>query len=446
MHNLDIAREARRRATDEATMLRTLNTFAVDLIQIISIEDLFWYVARNVVGRLSFVDCVLYQADEDQTILRQVAAWGEKNPFARSIVNPLIIPFGRGITGQVAQTRTAMVVDDLSEDENYIQDTLPARSEICVPLIFRDRVIGVIDCEDPQPHAFGNAELEILSTVAAMTGAKLELLAETERSAQRYRDLLASHAELTREADTRKALEARLFEARRMESIGKMTGRFAHEFNNLLAAILGNLELLESDPERSRFPRYVEAAKTAASSSARLMQDMLAFAQRTRLVPSDADLRAILDVFCRRKHVTLMRDVTLDLSVDLWKIRIDHKALEVILLKLVENAKDATIDGGTIAIRAENVVLREEGEIGLPLELAPGRYVRLTVSDTGVGISDDRLPQIFDPFFTTKPIGAGTGLGLSIARGLTMQSAGGIKVTSELGRGTRLDLLLPAAA
>ena len=88
-------------------MLRTLNTFAVDLIQIPSIEDLFWYAAQNVVGRLNFVDCVIYQADEEQTCLTQVAAWGEKNPFARSILNPLVIPFGRGITGQVAANGTA---------------------------------------------------------------------------------------------------------------------------------------------------------------------------------------------------------------------------------------------------------------------------------------------------------------------------------------------------
>ena len=146
----------------EASTLRTLNQFAVDLIQIPSTEDLFWYVAQNVVGRLNFVDCVIYQANEEQTDLRQVAAWGDKNPFGRNILNPLIIPFGRGITGKVAQTRRPVIVDDLLSDQNYIPDTRPARSEICVPLLLRGRVVGVIDSEHPDPQAFGHLTILIL--------------------------------------------------------------------------------------------------------------------------------------------------------------------------------------------------------------------------------------------------------------------------------------------
>ena len=115
---------------DEAATLRILNAFAVDLIAIPSVEDLFWYVAQNVVGQLRFVDCVIYQANQDQTELTQVAALGDKNPYGRNILNPLRIPFGQGITGQVAQSRNAIVVDDLLKDQNYIPDTQPARSEI----------------------------------------------------------------------------------------------------------------------------------------------------------------------------------------------------------------------------------------------------------------------------------------------------------------------------
>ncbi len=278
----------------EAAMLRTLNTFAVDLIQIPSIEDLFWYVAQNVVGRLNFVDCVIYQADEAQTSLQQVAAWGEKNPFGRSILNPLVIPFGRGITGQVAQTRQPVIVDDLLKDQNYIPDTQPARSEICVPLICRGRVVGVIDSEHPDPNAFGEAELEILTTVAAMTGAKLELLAESQRSAQRYNDLVAAHAQLMQETDFRKALEAKLFEARRMESVGKLAGRFAHEFNNLLTVILGNLDLLEHDPTGTDNAQCLGDARASAERGARLVRDLLALAQRTRLDPREVDLNDIV--------------------------------------------------------------------------------------------------------------------------------------------------------
>lgn len=432
--------------TDEASMLRTLNTFAVDLIQIPSVEDLFWYVAQNVVGRLNFVDCVIYQADDEQATLKQVAAWGEKNPFGRSIVNPLVIAFGRGITGQVAQTSQAVIVDDLLRDQNYIPDTQPARSEICVPLVFRGRVVGVIDCEHPDPNAFGEPELEILTTVAAMTGAKLELLAEAQRSAQRYRDLVASHDQLTQEITIRKSLEAKLFEARRLEAIGKLTGRFAHEFNNLLTVVLGNLEFLEPEVTSPDAAQSLQDAKTAAEAGARLTRDMLAFAQRMRLVPVVLSLNTLVQGFCAAHRTSLADRIEVALAEDLWQISADWKAFETVLLNLVENARDATAAGGKILIQTENIMHTLSDNLLLTAELLPGRYVRLSVSDTGVGIPEDRLSQIFDPFYTSKPVGSGTGLGLSIVRGFTQQSGGAVRVISQVGRGTTFQLYLPAVS
>lgn len=430
--------------SNEASTLRTLNTFAVDLIQIPSVEDLFWYVAQNVVGRLNFVDCVIYQADEGQATLTQVAAWGEKNPFGRSIINPLVIPFGHGITGKVAQTRKAIIVDDLLESQNYIPDTQPARSEICVPLVFRGRVVGVIDSEHPEPNAFGEAELEILTTVAALAGAKLELLAEAQRSQQRYRDLVTSHDRLTEETGIRKALEAKLFEARRLEAIGKLTGRFAHEFNNLLTVILGNLELIEAAASDPGSVEFITEAKTAAERGARLMRDMLAFAQRTRLEPGAVDLNEIVARLCEPCHADAVPQVELTLTDDPWRIMADRKAIIGALLNLIENARDATASGGKIMIRTENLTHTLSDTGPLAASLPPGRYVRLTVADTGVGIPQERLPQIFDPFYTSKPVGAGTGLGLSIVQGFTQQSGGTVTVTSEPGCGSSFQLTFPA--
>jgi signal transduction histidine kinase len=428
----------------EASMLRTLNTFAVDLIQIPSVEDLFWYVAQNVVGKLGFVDCVIYQADEAQTSLWQVAAWGEKNPFGRSILNPLIIPFGRGITGQVAQTKTPIIVDDLLTDQNYIPDTHPARSEICVPLVFRGRVVGVIDSEHPEPGAFGEAELEVLSTVAAMTGAKLELLAESQKSAARYSDLVIAHGQLMQETDFRKALEAKLFEARRLEAIGKLAGRFAHEFNNLLTVVLGNLEFLEGEIRNRDAAKSLDDARASAAKGAALVRDMLAFAQRTRLEPEDVDLNTIVSAYVSAESDRLTHRVTVDLDASLWRIHADHKAVEAALRNLVENALDAMGAHGTVLIRTENVLRTLTDNLGLADDLPPGRYVRLSVTDTGIGIPADRLAQIFDPFYTSKPVGAGTGLGLAIVKGLTQQLGGSVKVVSEVEKGSTFDLCFPA--
>ena len=429
----------------EASTLRTLNRFAVDLIQIPSAEDLFWYVAQNVVGKLNFVDCVIYQANEEQTSLRQVAAWGAKNPFGRNILNPLIIPFGSGITGRVAQSGKAMIVDDLRSDQDYIADTQPARSEICVPLVFRGRIVGVIDSEHPEPQAFGDIEMEVLDTVAAMTVAKLELLAESERSAQRYRDLVASHDQLSQEITTRKALEARLFEARRLESIGKLTGRFAHEFNNLLTVVLGNLEIAESDPSSPDAKLRLAEARAAGERGARLVRDMLTFAQRARLTPAVVSLnQAILDFTSRTKDL-YGRRMVLSLQDDLWPVSMDSRAIDEILSNLVENALDAMASAGSVVIRTENCQIGMADGLQASGDLVPGRYVCLKVTDTGIGIPADRLSQVFDPFFTTKPVGAGTGLGLSIVRGLTQQSGGTISVTSVAGQGSTFELRFPVA-
>ncbi|MEH7829351.1 ATP-binding protein [Gemmobacter denitrificans] len=425
-------------------MLRTLNSFAVDLIQIRSEDDLFWHVAQNVVGRLNFVDCVIYQVDQTQTCLRQVAAWGDKNPFGRSIINPLIIPFGKGITGRVAQSGKPVIVDDLLRSQNYIPDTQPARSEICVPLLSRGRVVGVIDSEHPDPGAFGEAELGLLTTVAAMTSAKLDLLGEARRSAERYRDLVASHAQLTEEIAMRKALEARLFEARRMESIGKLTGRLAHEFNNLLTVILGNLDFLEFDRTGPNADRSLYDARTAAERGARLMRDMLAFAQKSRLNPIRLDLNAEVAAFQAGQPHSVAQRLDLSLAQGLWPIAADAAAIESVLLNLVENALDAMPEGGQVRITTENLLHNMADSMGQGMDILPGRHVRLTLSDSGVGIPADRLGQIFDPFFTSKPVGAGTGLGLSIVRGFTQQLGGTVTVMSEPGKGTSFQLTFPA--
>lgn len=436
---------SQRNRTSEAQMLRTLNTFAVDLMSIPCVEDLFWYVAQNVVGKLGFVDCVIYQANDAQTELTQVAAWGEKNPYGRNIINPLVIPFGRGITGQVAQSRKPITVDDLLGDVDYIADTEPARSEICVPVICAGRIAGVIDSEHPDIAAFGEPELEILSTVAAMTSAKLELLAETARSQRRYEDLVVAHSQLTQETRNRKALEAKLFEARKQEAVGRLAGRFAHEFNNLLTVISGNVELLEFDAPEMASHHSVQEVRTAAARGEQLIRDMLAFAQRTRLVPETVDLNELVSTFCHDSEQSLARQVEQDLAADLWPVLVDPMALENVLLALVLNGIEAMPEDHTLRITTENVFHTLcEGQ-HFPSDLTPGRYVKLSVSDRGNGIAEEHLTQIFDPFFTTKSVGEGTGLGLSMVLGIMRQSGGTVSVHSEVSHGSTFELYFPAA-
>lgn len=153
--------------------LSVLNEFAISLMTILTVEDLFWHVAREVAARLDFVDCVIYRYDADKSHLIQTAASGHKNPGDTEIANRLTIPLGKGITGSVVQTKLPIVVNDLSQDPRYIRDVIEARSEICVPILVDGEVYGVIDCEDRLPERFDSTHLEILTTVASLTSSKI---------------------------------------------------------------------------------------------------------------------------------------------------------------------------------------------------------------------------------------------------------------------------------
>lgn len=177
--------------------LRILHEFAVSLIQISSADDLVWYVAKEVVGRMGFLDCVLYSVDEDRQVLIQQAAIGDKNPSGRTIANQLEIPIGVGVSGRVAKRRKPELIADLLSDQDYVADINPARSEICVPIIHGSELLGVIDSEDPRPHFFTQDHLETLVAVAALTSSKLAELRALEKI-----ELQAQMIESVREAVT----------------------------------------------------------------------------------------------------------------------------------------------------------------------------------------------------------------------------------------------------
>lgn len=430
----------------EAATLRTLNAFAIDLMSIPNIEDLFWYVAQNVVGRLGFVDCVIYQADQAQTSLVQVAAMGQKNPFGRNILNPLQIPFGQGVTGQVAQSGKAAVVADLALEPNYIEDTQAARSEICVPLISGNQVLGVIDSEHPDPDAFGTAEMEVLSTIAAMTSAKMELLAEAEQSNQRYRDLVSAHAQISQEASNRKALEVELFNARKLEAVGRLTGRFAHEFNNLLTVISGNLEFLEEAAAAPPHDETLRDAQMAAHRGAALIGSMLAYSRRTKLSPEQVDLNARIPELIARMEPAKNAQIVLGLHGKTASILIDPVMLEAVLLHVIGNAADVTPPDGKIHVTTQEVTHRLSDKRKLTAALLPGNYICVSVRDDGAGMTAEDIQQIFDPFYTTKPVGSGIGLGLSMTLGFMQQSGGSVAVHSTPGEGSTFHLYFPSTA
>lgn len=240
-------------------------------------------------------------------------------------------------------------------------------------------------------------------------------------------------------------VETQLRQAQKMEAIGQLTGGVAHDFNNLLAVVIGNLELIRdlNDPERS--PGYLDAAITAAQHGADLTRKMLSFSGQSRLEPKVLNLNDVVVEIDSWSGRALPANVEVQITQtpDLWAVRADPSGTQSAVLNLIVNARDAMPDGGALAVTLSNVDLRDDHPLVMKQELVPGRYVALTVRDTGVGIDDKQLDQVFEPFFTTKPPGSGSGLGLSMTQGFMKQSGGTVHVSSDLGLGTEVALYFP---
>jgi PAS domain S-box-containing protein len=242
-----------------------------------------------------------------------------------------------------------------------------------------------------------------------------------------------------------RALEAQLRQAQKMEAVGQLAGGVAHDFNNILTIILGNVGLLQVTI-RPGSPDYelVEATEKAARRAAELTRKMLGFSRRTTLLLEAADLNASVDetVALLRRTIDPRIGVTVLPAQSLWRVQADPGQINQVLMNLCINARDAMPDGGSLRLETENVVLDSEA-VRLQLEARPGEFVRLRVQDTGSGIPPDVMPRIYEPFFTTKEPGKGTGLGLAMVFGIVKQHDGWIECTSTPGVGTRFDVFLP---
>ncbi len=268
---------------------------------------------------------------------------------------------------------------------------------------------------------------------------------DEESLKQLNEDLEHRIEERTRERET--AL-AQLFEAQKIDTIGQLTGGVAHDFNNLLMAVLGSLELLNKrlPPDDLRAKRLLDNAVMGAERGAALTKRLLAFARRQELKPESIDVAALIagmEDFLKRA-VGPSIDVLKTLPTDLPPVRADANQLELALLNLAVNARDAMPLGGSVAIVAQEVTLDSRNG-DAPPGLGGGNYVCLSVADTGVGMDKATLAKATEPFFTTKGPGKGTGLGLSMVHGLAAQSGGALRVTSQLGQGTTVELWLPRA-
>jgi PAS domain S-box-containing protein len=237
--------------------------------------------------------------------------------------------------------------------------------------------------------------------------------------------------------------EAHLRQAQKIDALGQLTGGVAHDFNNLLMVISGGLSLIERSADAPRRERIIAGMRQAAERGASLSRQLLAFARRQPLKPEPLDLRRQIDGMRDLLDRTLRGGggvvwVLADApgADALWAIKVDRAELELVMLNLCVNARDAMPSGGVITIRARNAPMVRDGELS-------GDFVVVTVEDTGTGMSPEVLAHIFEPFFTTKGIGEGSGLGLPQVYGFVQQSGGAVRVASTVGRGTTVTLFLP---
>jgi PAS domain S-box-containing protein len=256
---------------------------------------------------------------------------------------------------------------------------------------------------------------------------------------------LVGFAKITRDITERREaqlkleqMQKQLAESQKLDALGQLTGGVAHDFNNLLMIISGSVHTLKKGlGNDARLLRAVAAIETASNRGAALTRQLLTFARRQSVNPQAIDLAerisAVRDVLDTGAGSAVRLEFDIDENV--WPITVDIAEFETALVNLVINARDAMPGGGTVTIAAHNCTLAEEA--------IAGEYVAIAVKDSGVGIAPDVLSKIFDPFFTTKPIGKGTGLGLSQVHGFAHQAGGTVRVTSEIGKGTTMTILLP---
>lgn len=277
--------------------------------------------------------------------------------------------------------------------------------------------------------------------MARRLNAELEL-----RVRERTEELAAANRQLLAQIEEREKAESVLRQMQRLEAVGQLTSGVAHDFNNLLTVIIGNLGFLEREMAgagmNGKSVQRLSWMRIAAERGAKLTDQLLSFSRRQRLQPKTLDLNEVLSGMRDLIQSTIGGSVQIETKFGegLWAAMVDPTQLELAVLNLAINARDAMEVGGALEVSTRNVTL---GPPSVPEEPPPGDYVETCVSDTGSGMTDEVRRKVFEPFFTTKEIGKGSGLGLSQVLGFAKQSNGGVRIVSKPGKGTNVCIYLP---
>jgi len=379
----------------------------------------------------------LYLCDSKSRETRCVVSFNTPRDFTGDTLK-----YGDGAAGLAAQTGKPLLIEDYfawpGHASNY--DGEKARAAVVtVPMLWQGQAIGVIDLMRYRRYTpFSRADLELLTLLANHAA----IATENARLRDGLQRELGERKKVEKESLD---LQRRMLAAQKLEGLGLLAGGVAHDFNNMLAVILGSAEMLKTGQLSERDSRAaLEEIIDAAGRSRDMTRKLLAIGRRQSLEMKPLDLNEVILGAKSILRRTVRESITLEIRFAPSPLFIlaDAGQIEQVILNLAANAQDAMPDGGTLSIET-SVLLIDEAYAKNKGDVAPGRHVRLTVRDTGAGMGTDTLERVFEPFFTTKPEGMGTGLGLSTVYGIVKQHGGSIDVQSETAQGTCFVIYFP---
>jgi len=425
--------------------LEVLHEFALSQVDLNSLDEILWNVAKTAIAELGFVDCVIYLLDDDGSKLIQRAAHGPKNPEHWEIFDPITITLGDGIVGAVAETGQVELISDTREDSRYIVDDAQRLSELAVPIIHDGRVIGVLDSEHPEVGFFTDDHVRLLTTIASLAATRIDTALAMENLHLTIERLSIAEKSLEKKAGE---LEKAKIEADRASvEKSQFLANMSHEIRTPMTAVLGYIELLtqagKSDSDKAE---WVDQIHLNTNHLLGLVNDVLDLSRiesgelRSNIRSCRHD-KLIADVVTLMKPRVEEADLTFNISVaeDLPAIILtDPLRLQQALMNLLSNAIKYT-EKGSISLQVSSKQEPDSEKLDTYYQ----------VSDTGIGIKAEEIAGVLEPFVRAddpKRNIAGAGLGLAIVCNITKMLDGKIEVESEPGRGSTFRLRIPTDA